>query len=91
MALHVLTSNIKHLTSAQLLTLLSSTSMMSSILPHFGSPQVDIRKAVVFTLVEIYLIVGDQLYPFVKNLAQSQKKLLTVYIERQLRSREAVR
>lgn len=85
MALHVLTATIKNLTSSQLLTFLPT--LIPAILPHFGSAQVDMRKATVFILVEVYVIIGDTLYPYVKQLTVQQKKLLTVYIERQLRSK----
>jgi hypothetical protein len=82
LALQSLSSAVGHLSSAQLLELLPSITDV--VLPHFTSSLVDIRKAVVFILVEIYMIIGDSLYPFVKGLAPSQRKLLTVYIDRQL-------
>lgn len=82
LALQSLPTAITHLTSPQLIELLPS--IIEAVLPHFTSSLVDIRKGVVFILVEIYLIIGDSLYPYVKGLAPSQKKLLTVYIERQM-------
>lgn len=82
LSLQSLCSTITHLKSSELLELLPN--IITIILPHFSSPLVDIRKNVIFILVEIYLIVGDQLYPYVKGLAPSQRKLLTVYIERQI-------
>jgi hypothetical protein len=82
LALQTLSQAIPHLSSSQLLELLSDIS--SEILPYFTSSSVDIRKAVVFVYVEIYMIVGDALYPYVRGLAPSQRKLLTVYIERQM-------
>jgi CLIP-associating protein 1/2 len=81
-ALHILAVIIKHLNSAQLLAELPT--MIPSILPSFGSSLVDLRKAIVFVLVEIYLVVGDALHDFVSDLSPPQKKLLTIYIERQL-------
>lgn len=82
LALHSLSAAVTHLKSADLIKLLPE--LTSAILPHFSSPLVDIRKSVVFVLVEVYMKVGDTLYPYVKDLAASQRKLLTVYIERQM-------
>jgi hypothetical protein len=82
LALQSLSCAVTHLTSPQLLELLPSITEV--VLPHFTSSLVDIRKGVVFILVEVYMIIGDALYPFVKGLAPSQRKLLTVYIERQM-------
>jgi hypothetical protein len=82
LALQSLSCAVTHLTSPQLLELLPAITEV--VLPHFTSSLVDIRKGVVFILVEVYLIIGDSLYPFVRGLAPSQRKLLTVYIERQM-------
>ena len=82
LALHALSAAVTHLKSSDLILLLPELTV--AILPHFSSPLVDTRKSVVFVLVEVYMKVGDTLYPFVKNLAASQRKLLTVYIERQM-------
>mmetsp|Transcript_248 Transcript_248/g.445 ORF Transcript_248/g.445 Transcript_248/m.445 type:complete len:1648 (-) Transcript_248:185-5128(-) len=82
MSLHAMTAGVKYLSSSELIELLPI--LAPAVLPHFTSPLVDIRKSVVFVLVEIYMIVGDALHPYVKTLAPSQRKLLTVYIERQM-------
>jgi hypothetical protein len=84
LALRAMCDGVKHLQSPALISLLSQIS--SVILPLFSSPLVDIRKSVVFVLVEVYMIVGDELHPYVRNLAPSQRKLLTVYIERQMKN-----
>jgi hypothetical protein len=82
LALHALSAAVTHLKSSDLIRFLPD--LTAAILPHFSSPLVDIRKSVVFVLVEVYVKVGDTLYPYVKDLAASQRKLLTVYIERQM-------
>lgn len=87
LALHSLCPAIKQVSTGQLCACLKD--IISTVLPHFGSPLVDIRKAVVFVLVEVYLVVGDELYPFIRHLSPSQKKLITVYIERQMKTRNA--
>lgn len=82
LSLHALSATVSHLKSADLISLLPE--LTEAILPHFSSPLVDTRKSVVFVLVEVYMKVGDTLYPYVKDLAASQRKLLAVYIERQM-------
>jgi hypothetical protein len=49
---------------------------------------VDLRKAVIFVLVEIYLVIGDALYPNIQELSPPQRKLLTIYIDRKIRQRD---
>jgi hypothetical protein len=41
-------------------------------------------QAVIFVLVEAYMVVGDALHPFVSALPMPQKKLLTIYIDKQM-------
>jgi hypothetical protein len=88
LSLHAMSAAVTHLNSSDLIRLLPE--LTSAILPHFSSSLVDIRKSVVFVLVEVYMKVGDTLYPFVKDLAASQRKLLTVYIERQMTRNKSV-
>jgi hypothetical protein len=57
---------------------------MNSVLPSLSSSIVDLRKAAIFLLVEIYIVIGDALYPFVQDIPASQKKLLTIYISKQM-------
>ena len=83
LALHALSASIRRLKAPVLLDLLPSIT--PTILALFGSASVDLRKAVVYALVEAYVVLGDALMPFVSGLQPSQKKLLTIYIERQLK------
>jgi hypothetical protein len=48
---------------------------------------VHLRKAVIFLLVEMYLVIGDALYPYVQELAAPQRKLLTIYIQKQVENK----
>jgi hypothetical protein len=82
LALHVISVAIRNLQSSQLLSELPQ--LVRVILPSLSSSLVDIRKAVVFVLVEAYLIIGDALFPYVAELSPAQKKLLTIYIEKQM-------
>lgn len=85
LALRVLAHCIPNLTSRQLISALPL--LMSHVLPSFRSPLVDIRQGVVTAIVQMYILVGDVLHPYVKELPPQQKKLLTIYIDRQLKTK----
>jgi uncharacterized RDD family membrane protein YckC len=82
LALHVLAATVRHLSSSQLLA--EMPSLVAAALPSLSSSLVDLRKAVIFVLVEAFLVVGDALYPFVEDLPPPQRKLLTIYIDRKM-------
>ena len=42
----------------------------------------EVRKAVVFTLVEVHLVIGDDLERHLEPLSPSQLKLLRIYVKR---------
>lgn len=86
LALHALCNAIKHLSSAQLLALLPR--LIPAVLSSVNSALADLRKAVIFILVEIYLSVGDSVFPYVRTLTPPQRKLLTIYIEKRLGERK---
>lgn len=60
-------------------------SQVSSLLPvlteAFNHTNADIRKAVVYCLAEMMLILGDHFQPYLKRLSQSQAKLVMVYYQ----------
>ena len=85
LALRVLALCVPNMTSRELISILPL--LMTHILPSFRSPLVDIRQAVVGAIVQMYVLVGDVLHPYVKELPPQQKKLLTIYIDRQLKSK----
>lgn len=84
LALRVLALCVPNMTSRELVSILPL--LMTHTLPSFRSPLVDIRQAVVGAIVQMYVLVGDVLHPYVKELPPQQKKLLTIYIDRQLKS-----
>ena len=51
----------------------------------FKNPSADVRKAVVFTLVELYMALGDAFTPHLNQLNTAQLKLVTIYINRQVK------
>ena len=82
LSLHVLASAIKHISSSALL--LECPIFLPLLLPAFKNNLVDVRKALVFVLVEIYMVIGDALHTHVASLTSPQRKLLTIYIEKQV-------
>jgi hypothetical protein len=63
------------------------TLIMPSLVACFSSPSVDMRKAVVFAIVEVYFVLGDALMPHLSELNAAQLKLITIYIDRQNKNR----
>lgn len=48
----------------------------------FGSPNPDIRKAVVYCLVDLYFMLEDSFSPYLNELTASQLKLVMIYVEK---------
>ena len=44
--------------------------------------EIEVRKAAVFALVDIYSVMGKSLMPHLSSLSPAQHKLLNIYIER---------
>ena len=82
LALHVIAAAIKHIESAELLVELPF--IIDAVVPSLTSALVDLRKAVIFVLVNSYLVIGDALYPFVSELPTAARKLLTIYIDKEM-------
>ncbi|GKT32686.1 hypothetical protein ADUPG1_006776 [Aduncisulcus paluster] len=54
----------------------------------FRNPSADIRKAVVFCLVDLYMPFGNDLNPFLSTLTATQLRLVTVYVQRLRKARK---
>jgi len=66
-------------------------AVLPGVIAAFGNPNSEVRKAAVFCLVDIYMILGEHVIPhLVKDLTPSQMKLVTIYISRQQREREGL-
>jgi len=67
-------------------TQLQLLAMLPQILPPlftaFKNADADVRKAVVFCVVDMYTVIGEQLTPHLAVLSTSQLKLVTIYINR---------
>lgn len=63
--------------------------VLPGVVVALGNPSSEVRKAAVFCLVDVYMILGEQVMPYLaKDLTPSQMKLVTIYIGRQQRERE---
>lgn len=87
MALRVTCGAIPLLTPEQVADELPT--LVDAVLPAVSSPAVDARKAAVFLFVEVYMQVGDALFPFLQTMTTAQRKLLAVYIEKKTAQRAA--
>lgn len=61
--------------------------MCPGLFDAFKNPCADVRKAVVFCLVDIYMVLGDDFAPYLGELNTSQLKLVTIYINRTMQQR----
>lgn len=58
--------------------------VLPGVVAAFASPNPEVRKAAVFCLVDVYMILGEPLMAHLaKDLTPSQMKLVTIYIGRQ--------
>jgi CLIP-associating protein 1/2 len=56
--------------------------LLPPLFAAFNADAADVRKAVVFCLVDIYLAIGEPLMPLLAPLTSAQAKLLQIYIQR---------
>mmetsp|Transcript_22953 Transcript_22953/g.62909 ORF Transcript_22953/g.62909 Transcript_22953/m.62909 type:complete len:174 (-) Transcript_22953:540-1061(-) len=69
----------------QLLAILPQ--LLPPLFEAFKNSHADVRKAVVFCLVDMYLVLGEQLTPHLAALSTSQLKLVTIYINKTTKAR----
>jgi len=65
----------------------SLPAFMPGLLRGFKSTSADVRKAVVFCLVDLYMAAGDSLTPHLASLNVAQLKLVTIYVNRTLKAK----
>jgi hypothetical protein len=82
--LRAIAAAVPHLPANQLVSNLLQTPAMllqNHVLPQFNNSVVDVRQAAVLLLVEVYGVIGDALYPYIRGyLSAAHLKLLTIYI-----------
>jgi len=57
-------------------------SFLPALLDAFGSQIVDVRKSVVFCLVDIYIMIGKSFLPYLEGLNSQQLRLINLYANR---------
>ena len=60
----------------------AAPSLLPGLFLCFNSTRSELRKAVVFCLVDLYLVLGDWLMPHLAPLTHTQLKLVTLYIDK---------
>ena len=78
--LRVLTRVLKRVEKSACYSLLAG--VMTTLAKSLNHSNPDVRKTVVFSLVELNHHFGDAFQPFIGQLSQSQQKLVTIYIQR---------
>ncbi|KAI8476813.1 MAG: clasp N terminal-domain-containing protein [Monoraphidium minutum] len=73
------------------LAALAPGALLPGLFAAFQHPRPDVRKVVVFALVDLWMLVGDGLTPHLSSLSTSQLKLLTIYYNRAQVTRAAPR
>ncbi|XP_068664574.1 CLIP-associated protein-like [Aristolochia californica] len=67
-------------------------SFLPALFDAFGNQSADVRKTVVFCLVDIYIMLGKAFLPYLEGLNSTQLRLVTIYANRisQARSGTAI-
>ncbi|XXG42694.1 hypothetical protein AAC387_Pa01g2909 [Persea americana] len=85
-----LTKLVGRLSQEELMSQLPS--FLPALFDAFGNQSADVRKTVVFCLVDIYIMLGKAFLPYLEGLNSTQLRLVTIYANRisQARSGAAV-
>ncbi|XP_002985873.2 CLIP-associated protein [Selaginella moellendorffii] len=57
-------------------------SFLPALFDAFGNQNADVRKTVVFCLVDIYIALGKAFVPYLSSLSSNQLRLVTIYANR---------
>ena len=79
-AIKLMTKILKKLSPEQLRPL--TDEITPGLIRGYKHPLAEVRKGVVFALVEMHLVLGDELNAHLGGLSSSQQKLLGIYIKR---------
>ena len=85
LAIRLMSRLVGRFSQLQLLSILPQ--LLPPLFEAFRNPNADVRKAVVFCLVDMYLVLGEQLTPHLEELSTSQLKLVTIYINKTTKAR----
>lgn len=78
--INCLTKLVGRLSHEELMSQL--TSFLPPLFDAFGNQSPDVRKSVVFCLVDIYIILGKAFLPYLEGLNSTQLRLVTIYANR---------
>uniref|UniRef100_A0A1J3HM77 CLIP-associated protein n=3 Tax=Noccaea TaxID=290573 RepID=A0A1J3HM77_NOCCA len=78
--INCLTKLVGRLSQEELMDQLSS--FLPAVFEAFGNQSADVRKTVVFCLVDIYIMLGKAFLPFLEGLNSTQVRLVTIYANR---------
>ncbi|XP_031371453.1 CLIP-associated protein isoform X2 [Punica granatum] len=78
--INCLTKLVGRLSQEELMTQLPS--FLPAIFEAFGNQSADVRKTVVFCLVDIYIMLGKAFLPYLEGLNSTQLRLVTIYANR---------
>ncbi|XP_060174865.1 CLIP-associated protein-like isoform X1 [Lycium barbarum] len=78
--INCLTKLVGRLSQEELMSQLSS--FLPSLFDAFGNQSADVRKTVVFCLVDIYIMLGKAFMPYLEGLNSTQLRLVTIYANR---------
>ncbi|WOG95005.1 hypothetical protein DCAR_0314307 [Daucus carota subsp. sativus] len=78
--INCLTKLVGRLSQEELMAQLPS--FLPSIFEAFGNQSADVRKTVVFCLVDIYIMLGKTFLPYLEGLNSTQLRLVTIYANR---------
>lgn len=76
---------------SQELMSVAPTQLLPGLFAAFNHARPDVRKAVVFAMVDLWIAAGEGLTPYLSSLSTSQLKLLTIYYNRTLASNKQQR
>ena len=79
-AIKLLTKTLKNMTLEEMESV--QDYCIPGIVKGYTHPQAEVRKGVVFALVEMYIVIQEPLMQKLGALSTSQKKLLMIYIKR---------
>ncbi|XP_062219673.1 CLIP-associated protein-like [Phragmites australis] len=78
--INCLTKLVGRLSQEELVTQLPS--FLPVLFDAFSNKSPDVRKAVVFCLVDIYIMLGKAFVPYLEGLSSTQLRLVTIYANR---------
>ncbi|XP_077250889.1 CLIP-associated protein-like [Tasmannia lanceolata] len=86
--INCLTKLVGRLSQEELMSQLPS--FLPALFDAFGNQSADVRKTVVFCLVDIYIMLGKAFLPYLEGLNSTQLRLVTIYANRISQARSGI-